>query len=427
MYKKNILNVVRKILYLPISPMSIKAGVELLRYIGILKKNFHVEKNRAFRRILISHPYTSVGDVVLALPLVEQVHRLWPDALIDIAVGSNMAKLFVGHQGVNQVFRYKGSGFKQSLIRRYLLVFKIFALYRREIMQRSYDLVIVPRWDSDADALVAKYLAYLTNATYSCAYSAEVSGGDVTIDALFSHVAHGGDLEHEVLRYTRLLSRVGLTSRDPHDISLVREPIKRLIEVADENGAPELTRLAGKFAPQIFETYVVVSPGATNPRRIWSHKKLTQLMTMLHNQYGFSFLIAGTPSDASSCEQLAQSVSECAVSIAGKTNMLQLTAIIRHSVLFIGNDSGPGHIAGALGIPTVIASPFPLSCKIDHPNAPARFHPCGPRVKVVQPATPRSPCYPCCSLDVAHCIEQISADDMFLAAKSLLNHFADES
>jgi ADP-heptose:LPS heptosyltransferase len=362
MYKKNILNIVKKILYFPISPMSIKAGVELLRYIGVLKNVLRIEKNGPFRRILISHPYTSVGDVILVLPLVEQVRRLWRDSVIDIAVGSNMAAFFVGHPDVNRVFPYRGSRFRQSFIRKYILVFQIFSLYRREIMQWSYDLVIVPRWDSDADASIARYLAYLTNATYSCAYSAEVSGGDITIDALFSHVAHGGDFEHEVLRYTRLLTRAGLASRDPHDVIVVKEPIKSLIEVVNENGASQLTRLAVESAPQTFEKYVVVSPGATNARRIWPSEKLAQLMTMLRDRYGFSFLIIGTSTDTLSCEQLAQGMSEYAVSIAGKTNMLQLAAIIRKSVLFIGNDSGPGHIFLFIGIPTFFSIGFTVFC-----------------------------------------------------------------
>jgi ADP-heptose:LPS heptosyltransferase len=419
MDKKAIRSILKKLLYFPISPRSFVAMVDLLRSMKVLKRQY-VNKFSLPRRILISHPYSSVGDVVLVLPLIEVIHRCWPEALIDIVVGSKTAEFFVGHRRVNQVFRYRPSQFSLLVVKRYLRVFQGVMLYRREMMQSNYDLAIAPRWDSDADSFLARYIAYLTGATWRCSYSAAVDGGDIAVDDLLTHQVHGGGLEHEVLRYTRLIGRAGLAKINMEDESSVDAPIERMAEVATANNTIELRNSIAGLVPLAFQSYAVISPGATNPRRIWPADSLAQLMARLNSKCGLSFLIIGSAEEALSCERLAHRASEYAFSLAGKTNMAQLAAIIQNSVLFVGNDSGPGHIAGALGVPTLIVSPFPLSCKIDHFNSPARFRPCGPRVKVVQPASPLLPCNPYCNLDEAHCITQVSVNDMFEAANSLL-------
>jgi ADP-heptose:LPS heptosyltransferase len=423
MNKNKIRDLLKQILYFPISPKSFLATVGLLRSVKLLKR-YDANKISSPKRILISHPYASVGDVILVLPLVEVIHQYWPDALIDIIVGANMADFFVGSRQVDQVFRYKPSQFPVLIVRKYLRVFQSLVFYRREMMRSKYDLAVAPRWDSDADSFLARYIAYLTGAPRRCAYSAGVDGGDITVDDLLTHVAHGGELEHEVLRYTRLIGRAGLAKINMEDGLSVEEPIERIVEVATASDTADLRRLIAELVPPLFNKYAIISPGATNPRRIWPADKLSRLMAMLHSKYDLSFLVVGSPADASSCERLAESTPEYAFSLAGKTNMLQLAAIIHNSALFVGNDSGPGHIAGALGVPTLIVSPFPLSCKMDHPNSPVRFRPCGPRVKVVQPTNPLPPCDPYCDLDESHCIMQVSENDMFDAAESLLDYAA---
>jgi ADP-heptose:LPS heptosyltransferase len=90
-------------------------------------------------------------------------------------------------------------------------------------------------------------------------------------------------------------------------------------------------------------------------------------------------------------------------------------------------DSGIAHIAGALGIPTVVLSPFPSSCAEEHPNSPTRFRPCGPRVRVLQPESPLPPCHPTCSFSGPHCIQQITPEDVLEAVRELLREGAESA
>ncbi|MGC2547755.1 MAG: glycosyltransferase family 9 protein, partial [Silvibacterium sp.] len=138
---------------------------------------------------------------------------------------------------------------------------------------------------------------------------------------------------------------------------------------------------------------------------------------------GLRTIIIGGPADGRLCAQLANLIGDSALSVAGKTDSLQMLDLLAGSELFLGNDSGPAHIAGGLGISTVVVSPFPLSCALDHPNSPQRFRPAGPRVKVLQPQDPLSPCSPMCQQDAQHCILQVSGEEVLAAIQSVLHEW----
>ena len=133
-------------------------------------------------------------------------------------------------------------------------------------------------------------------------------------------------------------------------------------------------------------------------------------MESLEQREELEFLLIGGPDEAECCEDLARRAPTRRISLAGKTTLLQLVALIANAALFVGNDSGPAHIAGGLGVPTVVISPFPLSCNQEHPNSPMRFRPCGPSVAIVRPAEPLAPCVQACEMDEPHCIQQVSVE-----------------
>ncbi len=97
----------------------------------------------------------------------------------------------------------------------------------------------------------------------------------------------------------------------------------------------------------------------------------------------------------------------------GCSSLDDLLAVLSRASLLLGNDSGVAHLAGLLGIPTVVAF---------GPSDPARWHPLGPRVEVVR--SPR-PCAPCCGAppilcDHHSCLGEITAAAVIATARRLL-------
>ena len=400
---------------LPISPRAFAVFVALLNWLGVVRRRSHKIANR-IETILISHPYSSVGDLVLLLPFLEDIKREWPESAVDIIVGSNASELLEGVTGIRRIFVCGSQNSRFRIFGFYRRFFRNLLFFRREIMAFDYDLAIAPRWGSIMTS-EAVYLCYLSGAPIRVGYSATVDNGDAALDALLTHVARGGSNEHESARSLRLLERAGLAR--PKSVRRTTDgSIQSLLNVASQYAASESKLLSHEL--NNLQRYGIVSPGATRPFNRWPLTCFANVVRQIHEKYSLIFLIVGGPSDADLCGRLAQLVPEVGISIAGATNLRQLTYLLSNAELFLGMDSGTAHVAGGLGTKTIVVSPFPVSYREDHPNSPVRFRPCGPHVRVLQPLNPLPPCFPTCSWDEAHCITQVSPDEVFHAADELL-------
>jgi ADP-heptose:LPS heptosyltransferase len=88
--------------------------------------------------------------------------------------------------------------------------------------------------------------------------------------------------------------------------------------------------------------------------------------------------------------------------------------------VFIGNDSGPAHIACSVGTPVVTVIHHSLDGDPAHRSSPTRFGPWGVPHRVLRPAHSMSPCMGVCTDAEAHCITAVSAEDVTAAALDLL-------
>lgn len=387
--------------------------VSFLRSFGFLRR-WAPKADNQVRRILVSYPYGNLGDQVLTLPMLEALHAQWPEAAIDLVVNAKTADLLLAIPFIDHVYRYT---IREPSIRgltRYVRVFDILALYRNEIMRQDYDLAITPRWGEDA--CYGNYLVYLSGARKRCGYSASVDGRNTAMDRMLTDVAKGGSHEQEALRDLKLLNRAGLRNEAPGDETVAFRTITSLQEIA----AKETAKLNSESLGLVSTKYIVISSGATSPRRLWPTQNLVVLMEKLQEREEVTFILIGSVEDVQRCEDLARHLPERTISVAGKTTLMELITLIANAALFVGNDSGPAHIAGALGVPTVVISPFPLSCNEEHPNSPVRFRPCGPRVAIVQPAEPLHPCSQACEMDEPHCIEQVSVEEVLGAVDTMI-------
>jgi ADP-heptose:LPS heptosyltransferase len=239
------------------------------------------------------------------------------------------------------------------------------------------------------------------------------------MDGLLTSAVVDGALEHETTRNLRLLDRALLIPAPRKDV-VTDQLITSLCNLADLSkasveGIDFLSSL--RATPR---TFGVISPGATRAFNRWPVQRLAAVMRELHRKIGIHFYIIGSASDVPSCTELARLVAECSTSIAGTTDLRQLTCLLSESALFLGMDSGTAHIAGGLGIPTIVISPFPSDCEEELPNSPIRFRPCGPYVRLLQPAHPTSPCFPNCMRGEPHCILQIDVDEVLMEALELI-------
>ena len=99
--------------------------------------------------------------------------------------------------------------------------------------------------------------------------------------------------------------------------------------------------------------YFVVFPGAAWNGRRWPIAQFVEVIAELHRKFGWHVVVCGGVADQSSCQRLADQYSGIATNLAGKTSLLDLTELLRNSMLLISNETSAVHLATAVSTPSV--------------------------------------------------------------------------
>lgn len=408
-------HVLTTVIYSPLAPLSVTSLGRLLRIMGWLPER--PVSGRSVRRVLVIQPHNSLGDHVLSVPFLHEIHRLWPQAEIDLIVGNAMTELFTNIPFVHRVIGYTPSKLPRPLTR-YQDTVQLALLCHRNLTSQ-YDVALDPRWDSDVYAYLSRAACFFSGASLRFAYSGAVDARDPDLDRFLTRAATGGSHEHEVIRKMRLFERLGLSSRHVEDREqLQTSDVLREVAAAGRSEVLQILQTAGFHEGT---RYGVLAPSASAEKKIWPIELLSKVVQALSAKAGLRFFAVGSAREAERCERLAHMNPGIVTSLAGQTGVPHLCAILSDSALFIGNDSGPAHISGMLGRNTVVVSPFPAEFNgIDHVLAPSRFRPCGPLVRVVQPQHPLAPCRHSCEFDEPHCVAQVQTREVLVPCLELL-------
>jgi ADP-heptose:LPS heptosyltransferase len=100
----------------------------------------------------------------------------------------------------------------------------------------------------------------------------------------------------------------------------------------------------------------VIHPGATDPRRRWPAERFTEVAVRLAED-GMRVVVVGDGADAALAEDIARDAARsthgAVDSFAARLTLADLAGLLSVADVFIGNDSGPRHLAQAVGTPTV--------------------------------------------------------------------------
>ncbi|RLB77185.1 MAG: hypothetical protein DRH15_11630, partial [Deltaproteobacteria bacterium] len=159
---------------------------------------------------------------------------------------------------------------------------------------------------------------------------------------------------------------------------------------------------------------VVLSPGTKRPSRAWPPQNFTEVAVKLNMMYGAKIIVVGTETQKSLNEKICNG-HPFMVDFSGKTSIHGLAYVLSKSDLVISVDSGPMHVAAAVGVP-VVAIFGPGDYKVWKPYCK------NPHVVSILRQPP--PCAPClhyqCPRENHECMEAISVEAVFSEAERLL-------
>jgi len=312
----------------------------------------HIDLPTSPRHILIIKP-SSLGDVVHTLPVLNLLRRRWPEAHMSWLVGSAFASLIQGHPQLNEVIAFDRRHFARAWCHPAAAIG--LSRFVVDLARRHFDLVI------DLQGLFRSgFLTALTGAAVRVGFA---NARELAPVFYTHHVPIESMEQHAIDRYLAVTDALGC-GRQPVEFKFV-------LDAADRAHVDAIVGGIGPFA--------VLLPGATWPTKRWPAGRFAALVDPLRRRFGLSTVVAG----ASDVAEIAEHI-PAAVNAVGRTNLRQLAALIERADLVIANDSGPMHIAAAMGRPLVA---------IFGPTNPVRTGPYHRPDSVVRANLSCSPCY----------------------------------
>ena len=355
--------------------------------------------------ILLIRP-DHLGDLLFTTPALRALRAAFPQARITGLVGPWAEAVVTSNPNIDEVVLCPFPGFtrqpKKSVIEPYVVLGRYASLLRG----KEFDLAVVLRFDHWWGAL----LAYLARIPRRVGYDiAEVK--PFLTDAV-PYVPGRHEVEQNLALVEAVSGQPPLQRFDgqpsqgfPLDFPLSAQDREFAARYLAEQGVGDDDPL------------VCIHPGAGAPVKLWRTEGWTQVADALVKKYGAKVILTGSASEAPLVQAIAERMASPLIVAAGQTTLGQLAALMARCRLVLGVDSGPLHLAVAVGTPTV---------HLYGPVDSRTFGPWGDPARHVV-LTSDMDCIPCNRLDYRadeledhRCVWDISEAQVSEAARRLL-------
>jgi heptosyltransferase-2 len=327
-----------------------------------------------------------IGDVVMTLPACAAIRKTWPKARISVLAKPWVAEVYRLSPDVDEVVLFEEPGRHAGIPGKLRLA--------GELRGRLFDCAILLQ-----NAVEAAIVARLAGIPLRAGYNSDGRG------LLLTHSVRRTKAIRQVHQIDYYLEMVRVLGCTPAGRDV------RLRITADHTEAAQRLLKAARIAEG--SAVIGLAPGAAyGPAKKWFPERFAAVADRLIETTGAQVILFGSAGDRESTAAVMREARHPLVDIAGRTDLKEAIALISGCGLFLSNDSGLMHVAGALGVPTVA---------IFGSTNPAATSPVGDQSIVIHREVPCSPCLkPVCPTDF-RCMEMIGVDEVYEAARKLLN------
>ena len=323
---------------------------------------------------------TGIGDTIWGTPAIQALKDTYPHSYVGLLTSPLGYETLKGNPHIDEIFIFQ-QGFKGV----WSLPFLLRRLRKRKIATvfffHSSDRVLWP-------------LSYLAGPSDIIGIEGENKGLDFLLSKAIPNTPH----LHGIEKRLNLVQEVGARTLQRQIAIFLTNPERDMADrFLKEHGIDPHAQIIG------------LHPGAQKPFKCWSKKSFIAVGNHLADEYGCRTIVTGNDKEGRLGEEMARQISR-AISAAGKLSPQGTAALIEKMALFITNDTGPMHIALALGVPTVA---------LFSPTNPRICGPYGSDQSIVI-EKPRT-CSPCIGKKCQNpiCMEQITPEEVIAAAKRL--------
>lgn len=335
----------------------------------------------------------AVGDLVIASPFFDQLGKRFPNSEIVLLTGKSCYPSIANNPNIDRFLISDDSAiFTGSLLTRLKEALRLIYLLRKE----GFDLAFIMHrsWQFN-------FLAFLTGIRLRVGFSNGKS------QAFLTHKAKPAPLRNEREVYLDLLRELG--------IAAVYEKTFYYLSPAEKDFGDLFWE---KHRITKDDLVIAIAPGggdnvkSTMPTKRWPTQNFSRLVQKTIQETGCRIILVGGPDDREVVSKIREAIPECVD--ATDLSFGEMASLFPQCQLFIGNDSGPLHIASAMGTATI---------SLHGPTSPQQWASPDPQNTVLYKNIECSPCYqnghfPDC--DHLSCLTSIEVEEVWDATRRKL-------
>jgi lipopolysaccharide heptosyltransferase II len=338
------------------------------------------------KNVLVLAPDKHIGDLVLSLSAINALREFFRDRNFYLVIDSAYAEIIETMDGLDNLILYPRRELKKAyFIKRFGILLK----FLRQLRRTSPDIAI------DLQGGVA-------SSTLTLLSDSPIRVGRSTAKRAFSYnlkvdLLKGG---HKVRSYMEIASALGVKSRI--DVCRIKASERRRAGLRDALFKHGITDK---------KPVVCVHPGAGVVYKQWTEEGFADVSDRLASE-GFQVVFVGGKGDLEEIKKIRGKMKDRAYDLGGALSLGELIALFEISSLYIGNDSGPMHLADLTGVPIVA---------LFGPAREERWGPISGKSVVLRGA---EPCEKCRGKDCEYgfkCVKRISPDDVKAAVEKLID------
>jgi heptosyltransferase II len=323
-----------------------------------------------------------IGDAILTIPAVLSIRATYPHAHIAVLAKPWVADIYRLFSDINEVIIYENE---------YDNAWGVFRL-AGILKKRKFDEAILLQ-----NAIEAAIMTRAAGIPIRAGYNSD--GRRI----LLTHsVRRSGEINklHQTDYYLEMVKALGCVS------------VNKEMHLETKINKRHAQDIMQKYLPDQQKGIIGIAPGATyGPAKRWFPARFAAVADKIADTCGFRVIILGGKTDKGTAEEVRGLARNELLNLAGETNLEEAVYLISQCRLFLSNDSGLMHVAGAMNIPTIA---------VFGSTNPATTSPVGNRSVVIRREVSCSPCLKeTCPTDF-RCMESIYVDDVFAAARNIL-------
>jgi len=324
-----------------------------------------------------------LGDSLLTTPVFKALKKKFPDFYLGVMVVERVRGVFENNPYIDEVIIFDEKGQQKSLFAKLKFI--------KFLKKKKFDTVFLIH-RSFTRALICFLAGINLRIGYQRLKNYLIINKGIKVPK---------GLLHRQDYYLYLFEKSGIVIEDRVPNFFIPESIRKNINKDLEQIKKEYPVLIG------------MNPSANWELKRWPISYFANLADSLVKDFKAAIIFIGAESDRTVIEEVRAKMSQSSFNFCGKTSLKELGALMQNLELFISNDSGPAHLAGALGVDTLV---------IFGPTSPEVTSPRGRAVKIIRKEVDcQIPCY---NLDCQDnvCLKDLTVGQVYSQVKNILNN-----